>query len=125
MSNWNLVAVSAAAASAGMRNSAGTPTPAPRWIFSRARSPAAGASASGRALTPARFDDARSRKQITVYLSYRSRASDERNEQALAHWNANLRQQWEIDHLEPGRPHTDVGSGRMRANVPATISRPA
>jgi hypothetical protein len=59
---------------------------------------------------PGRFDDHRSRKQITVYLAYRLRASDERNRRALAHWNDNLRQQWEIEHLNSSRPHAELGA---------------
>lgn len=65
-----------------------------------------------------RFDDIRSRKQITVFLAYRSRASDERNQRALAHWNDNLRQEWEIEHLNPGRPHTSPAPATAGANTP-------
>jgi hypothetical protein len=73
-----------------------------------------------------RFDDIRSRKQITVYLAYRSSASDERNRLALARWNDYLRQQWEIEHLNPSRPPTSVGQATSIASGPqASIGRPA
>jgi hypothetical protein len=108
MNNWSFVAVSAAAASSGSRHRlerthAGTSMSAPRWIFSRAGASANAATRSSPAGTPERFDDHRSRKQITVYLAYRSRACDERNQRALARWNDYLRQQWEIEHLKTAR----------------------
>jgi hypothetical protein len=101
--NWSLVAVSAAAAASPGRNEerdvAGTWASAPRARFSLANCE----SSSGHAYARGRFHDERSQKQITAYLAHRSRASDERNERALARWNDNVRQQWEIDHLSPSR----------------------
>lgn len=52
-----------------------------------------------------RFSDPRSLRQIAIYVAYRSRGGDERNERALARWNRYLREQWELDHLgapDPG-----------------------
>lgn len=107
MTNWSHVAVrAAAAASPGSRQSperasAGIRAAAPHEQFSRAISSMHGASPRAGSNMRGRFDDNRSRKQISAYLAYRSRASDERNERALARWNTNLRQQWEIEHLRP------------------------
>jgi hypothetical protein len=49
---------------------------------------------------------------------HRSRAGDERNERSLSRWNDNLRQQWEIEHLNPGPPHLDPGSAQISASGP-------
>jgi len=114
--NWNLVAVSAAAAaSPGSRKILERPSPGTRATaqlgrLSRTISSVHGEAHSRHADMRGRFDDERSRKQITAYLAYRSRASDERNGQALARWNDNLRQQWELEHLNAGRQQTDMGS---------------
>ena len=45
------------------------------------------------------FHDKRSRQQIAMYVAHRLLASDERNLRALARWNDNVRQQWELEHL--------------------------
>jgi hypothetical protein len=50
-----------------------------------------------------RFYDKRSRRQIAVYFAHRSLASDERNRHALGRWNENLRQNWELEHLDAAR----------------------
>jgi hypothetical protein len=53
-----------------------------------------------------RFYDQRSRRQIAVYFAHRSLASDEHNRRALGRWNDNLRQQWELEHLDAARPRS-------------------
>jgi hypothetical protein len=57
-----------------------------------------------------RFCDARSMRQIALYVAHRRRACDERNERALARWNRYLKDQWELDHL--GRARVDQPSDR-------------
>jgi hypothetical protein len=62
-----------------------------------------------------RFSDRRSLRQIAIYVAYRMRGCDERNERALARWNRYLREQWELDHLGAPADAPRARTGEPRA----------